>query len=812
MYLYILVPFDIEGRTDWTYQAIGSLSCSSQPGIQAESSYADNAGKTVYRFRIPKDTNGTYAKVIFNNGSDAGRKITQAVDAIGGKNYTLDTTEANRLQYGTYNGTTAINAYAVADSTKANSTGGTVYGSNRYIYIYNNGTQNLTNGVDTGTYKLDEMHVIFYDINNTPIGSADSGYIPDRLIVSNAVTDYYRMQVPNGAVYFQITNGTGKGTGSNYYSRQSEIKQITANGLYEFVSGKTNAADFITADSTVPTGNNATREAPKYLLTLKNEKKAELDDDVPETSTFDVKLAVVVTGDNGTQKYIKWLKQSGSEVDQAYLNHTNADVGETAGTGGNGIKVVSVVKNGTYYWKEVVAPAGYELNENTFEFIKTDSTTSTVTTTVTDKKISGKVILTKTAKEKVGTTNIGDPLAGAVFKVFKFDGSTVTGFIDTYTTNSEGKLTIEGLSPGDYYLEEQTAPAGYSNLDSNNVVSGTAQKKRVYFSIGDNTTTKYLTCSDEMAPAYIKLYEHINEKLPAWGNPTFIFKITQTKYADDTDVPTANQTTHIVALTVDDDGKVTTDTVLGNDYNGWYQESTDETENGKLEYQGMYHIDNQGRIRLEPGTYSITRVPVSRYEFVADTWKLEDDSTANIYETHKHTETNQTMTGSEPAIQNVTIPQGKTALVHYYDKVAYYDKFSHVDEEINKFYTLDASKNNTTAKGIRVEFNGKANTSGTATIYTAQDNSTSANTFNAWFINVDGTERAMTATEKANLVISDPNSQFTSGDFVFNDSSKQIQISNTSNYVNKVFTLKAVYKKDTTNLFETTFDIVFSRS
>ena len=170
------------------------------------------------------------------------------------------------------------------------------------------------------------------------------------------------------------------------------------------------------------------------------------------------------------------------------------------------------------------------------------------------------------------------------------------------------------------------------------------------------------------------------------------------------------------------------------------------------------------------------------------------------------------MTGSEPAIQNVTIPQGETALVHYYDKVAYYDKFSHVDEEINKFYTLDASKNNTTAKGIRVEFNGKADTSSIATIYTAQDNSTSANTFNAWFINVDGTEREMTATEKANLVISDPNSQFTSGDFVFNDSSKQIQISNTSNYVNKVFTLKAVYKKDTTDLFETTFDLVFARS
>ena len=796
------------------------------PGIQAESSYTDNAGKTVYRFRIPKDTNGTYAKVIFNNGSatDGTRRITQAADATGGHNYTLNT--ASTAQYGTYNGTNAITAYAVADSTKATATNSAVYGSNKYIYIYNNGTQNLTNGVDTGRYTLDEMHVIFYDINNAPIGSADSGYIPDKL---SSYPDYYRMQVPNGAVYFQITNGTGKGTGSNYYSRQSEIKQITANGLYKFVDEGTNAADYITADSTVPTGNNATREAPKYLLTLKNEKKAELDDDVPETSTFDVKLAVVVTGSNGQIDHIKWLKQKNGEVDQAYLNHTNADVGE-----GKGITTVKVVKNGTYYWKEVVAPAGYELNENIFEFIKTDSTLtgSNITggsITVTDKKISGKVILTKTAKEKVGTTNIGDTLAGAQFKLVKVNGNsedtslrftltTVEGK-NTYslssssasynnigywlTTGSDGKLTIEGLSPGDYYLEEQTAPAGFVATDSNNVVNGTAQKKKVYFSIGDNTTTKYLTCSDEMAPAYIKLYEHINEKLPAWGDPTFIFKITK-----------SGGKTSYVALTVDDNGGLAAnedDTVLGTAYNAYkYIESTDELEgespNQTLEYQGMYHIDNQGRIRLEPGTYSITRVPVSRYEFVADTFTDSNTSTFTANTTGAGC-----ATGLEAAV-SVTVNEGDTAIVHYYDKVAYYDKFSHVDEEINKFYTLDASKNNTTAKGIRVEFNGKADTSGTATIYTnlANDTSAGANRFNAWFINVDGTEREMTVEQKEKLEIEIPSGL--PSDFEYISTNHTLSINNAQSYANNVYTLTAVYKDGSTDLFETTFDLVFARS
>ena len=169
----------------------------------------------------------------------------------------------------------------------------------------------------------------------------------------------------------------------------------------------------------------------------------------------------------------------------------------------------------------------------------------------------------------------------------------------------------------------------------------------------------------------------------------------------------------------------------------------------------MYHIDNKGRIRVEPGKYEITRMPVSRYEFVADTWKLEDGN-VDTYISYFPNQSG-TMTGKEPKVE-VTIPASKTAMVHYYDKVAYYDKFSDVQEKINTFYSLDKDNSNKleTIKGIRI---AEYHVDTTKNTDNADDNDTltvallSNTRFKAYMILADGSERLMTDTEKANMIL-----------------------------------------------------------
>ncbi|MBQ5563349.1 MAG: hypothetical protein IIT39_08180 [Clostridia bacterium] len=116
----------------------------------------------------------------------------------------------------------------------------------------------------------------------------------------------------------------------------------------------------------------------------------------------------------------------------------------------------------------------------------------------------------------------------------------------------------------------------------------------------------------------------------------------------------------LVSLTVDDDGKLNSN-ILRNEFNDWLVESTDENENGKPEYQGMYHIDSQGRIRVEPGSYEITRMPISRYEFVTSAYTDQYDN-GNPSPTTQH----GNLDNGDP-LEKVTVSgleAGKTIDVH----------------------------------------------------------------------------------------------------------------------------------------------------
>jgi len=113
---------------------------------------------------------------------------------------------------------------------------------------------------------------------------------------------------------------------------------------------------------------------------------------------------------------------------------------------------------GSYYLRELKAPAGYALSADKVDFkIKTGETKEI---TLSNKRLetekpevpsAGTVKLVKKAEGS------GLPLPGAMFEVFSLTDNKKAGEI---TSGADGTATLS-LPAGDYYLLEKTAPAGY---------------------------------------------------------------------------------------------------------------------------------------------------------------------------------------------------------------------------------------------------------------------------------------------------------------------------------------------------------------
>ena len=665
-----------------------------------------------------------------------------------------------------------------------------------------NGRSPITLNDDAGSrFTVDASGTVTHTIKRTTT--------PKPALTTDSFVSFRDVNNTWGSTVFAYFFG---GTNGEYSEWQgvSPFKSYTdgSDTVYVFQypsGGTTNYPKVIFNSGAYSANNNKRTDAITYAAGNIYQSTAAGAEYTPSTDADSnwVKLATVQTNNIGRIGSVTYIKNSSSDIDGEYIANTSAELSD-------GSKYIKVKKLGTYVWKETSAPPNYELAHDKVIIVTESQRGTTVTTRIEDHKIpvgsTNEIILTKTAKEKTNSANIGEVLSGAQFQLIKIDGNsfdkslkfskdssttntnryTYNASSGTYnvtgswlTTGTDGVLHLKNLPVGDYYLEEQDAPLNYSKKDSNEVSGGVVQNRKVYFSVGDNTTTKEITCSDEMTPAYIKLYEHINDKKEAWGNPTFIFNIRNTA---------SDGKTIRVALTVNDNDKktdgLTTHTTLSYDYSSWYEESTVESE-----YHGMYHIDNQGRIRVEPGTYEITRVPVSRYEFVENTWKL---STTGDYQTNRDGTTEQL---------TINVPADDTATVHYYDKVAYYDKFTQVDTRINSFYQLDSStKANRTVKGIRVMDYSVPGSTGSLNL--------TGSALTVYKVYVDGTEALMNSTEKSEITFSSDtsgdNSVFTP---VLSDDSKTLIVSDVSSYTNNVYTLTATYSG-----FTDSFDLVFART
>ncbi|MFH5811052.1 SpaA isopeptide-forming pilin-related protein [Companilactobacillus sp. FL22-1] len=155
----------------------------------------------------------------------------------------------------------------------------------------------------------------------------------------------------------------------------------------------------------------------------------------------------------------------------------------------NGQLTVTDLAKGNYYFKEVTAPDGYQVNGNEVPFTITGSTSTTVNVTAKDEPAGseeGSIVIMKLDAET------GYRLSGAEFEV-KDSAGNVVGKI---TTDSLGIGHLYNLPIGDYTLVETKAPAGYL-----------ITQKEINFSITkDNLTPAMISVENENETGFDDTY------------------------------------------------------------------------------------------------------------------------------------------------------------------------------------------------------------------------------------------------------------------------------------------------------------------
>jgi uncharacterized surface anchored protein len=202
---------------------------------------------------------------------------------------------------------------------------------------------------------------------------------------------------------------------------------------------------------------------------------------------------------------------------------------------------VDGLKPGDYYFQESAAPAGYVLNDKRLPFtVVFQSEAKVAAVAATNEQKTGSVVLSKTD----GDT--GKALAGATFALFTKDGTQVKSGL---VTDDKGKITVDGLKPGDYYFQESAAPAGYVLND-----------KRLPFTVVFQSEAKVaaVAATNEQKTGSVVLSKTDGDTGKALAGATFALF---TK--DGTQVKSG--------LVTDDKGKITVDGLKPGDY--YFQES-----------------------------------------------------------------------------------------------------------------------------------------------------------------------------------------------------------------------------------------------
>ena len=140
--------------------------------------------------------------------------------------------------------------------------------------------------------------------------------------------------------------------------------------------------------------------------------------------------------------------------------NTDTQVGESVFTDKQGAAAIENLPWGTYYLKELAAPNGYLVSDQTYEF------------TVTRESVEQDPLLFRISNDQeptkiyiLKTDEQDQPLSGAILELVYQVNESSSFRYGLYVTDTNGRVDIEDLPYGTYLLKEYRAPAGYEKFE-----------------------------------------------------------------------------------------------------------------------------------------------------------------------------------------------------------------------------------------------------------------------------------------------------------------------------------------------------------
>ncbi|MGL4742132.1 MAG: MSCRAMM family protein, partial [Sarcina sp.] len=347
-------------------------------------------------------------------------------------------------------------------------------GFDKVVTTNKDGVANLDN-LAWGTYTVKETKApIGYSLNNEvktiTIDAQDTAKAQDITVNDNQILGEISITKTNENGTKKLQGAEFTVTGPNGFN-----KVVTTNK--DGVANLDNLAwgTYTVKETKAPIGYNLNPEVQTVEVTAASVGKVQ---SITEKDTVTMGTLNIEKTDITNEKEVAGAK---IQITGTALDGQKVDITFTSGT----TPTKFTLPAGTYTYKEVDAPVGYQINTTVGHFTISEQG-QIVKADVKDARILGEISITKTNEN--GTKK----LQGAEFTV-----TGPNGFNKVVTTNKDGVANLKDLAWGTYKIQETKAPIGYNVNPAVQTVTIDAQNTAKVQSVTEKDTVTMGTLNIE---------------------------------------------------------------------------------------------------------------------------------------------------------------------------------------------------------------------------------------------------------------------------------------------------------------------------